>query len=147
MAPYSASDIAKYFLWKAEQDEERLSNLKLQKLVFYAQGLHLALEGTPLFDEKIKAWEYGPVVPQLYHDYKKYGAVGIPPDEDFEVESINGETRDFLDDIYNVFGQFSAPRLMEITHEEQCWEDAHPDGEITHAAMKSGLKKYIKSEQ
>jgi uncharacterized phage-associated protein len=62
-ARYSAFDIAQYFLWKAqESNQELLSNMKLQKLVYYAQGLHLALNDAPLFKGKIEAWTYGPVV-------------------------------------------------------------------------------------
>ena len=57
---YSAFDIAKYFLHKAqaatEEDQELISNLKLQKLVYYAQGLHVAIYGKPLFSEKVEAW-------------------------------------------------------------------------------------------
>jgi len=78
---YSAFDIANYFLLKAqeaqEEDQELISNLKLQKLIYYAQGIHLASEGTPLFPDRIEAWTYGPVVPTLYHHYKTYGSSGI----------------------------------------------------------------------
>jgi uncharacterized phage-associated protein len=105
---YSALDIANYFLFKAAKDEELLSNLKLQKLLYYAQGIHLAYNGTPLFKDIIKAWNYGPVVPGLYKSYKKYGAGAIPPDESFNPKNIDKDTREFLDEIYKAFGQFSA---------------------------------------
>lgn len=57
-------DVAKYFL--AQQDEtagDLISNLKLQKLIYYAQGFHLAISDRPLFPEPIKAWIHGPAVP------------------------------------------------------------------------------------
>ena len=137
-------DIAKYFLLKGEKDGELLSNLKLQKLVYYAQGLHLTLNGTPLFYEQIKAWDYGPVVPELYFHYKDYGASGIPADPSFNPKLVEKKIRDFLDEIYEVFGQFSALRLMDLTHSDQCWIDAHPGKIITHKAMINDLKKYLK---
>jgi uncharacterized phage-associated protein len=143
---YSASTIADYFLAKAQTDEELLSNLKLQKLIYFAQGLHLASEGTPLFNDEIKAWEYGPVVPELYHKYKTFGAGGIPENKTFDPNSIDPDTRKFLDEIFLVFGQFSAIRLMDITHDDQCWKDAHPNGIISHEAMKKDLTKYLKIE-
>ena len=143
---YSASQIANYFLFRAQLDEELLSNLKLQKLVYYAQGLHIACYGHPLFKEKIKAWRYGPVVPDLYHAYKRFGSGGVPPKGDFLPESIDLETRKFLDEIYTVFGQFSAFRLMDSTHEDECWKDAYPDKTITHKAMAKSMKKYLKDE-
>ena len=141
---YKATDIAEYFLWKANQDDqELLSNMKLQKLLYYAQGLHLVTTDSLLFEETIEAWTYGPVVPSLYHCYKEHGANGIPSSTEFDPLSIDEDTRDFLDEIYEVFGQFSAIRLMEIAHSDKCWEDI--GNEITTDSMKECLKKYLKN--
>ena len=69
----TAFDVANYFLSIPEYED--LTNLKLQKLVYYAQGIHLAIYGKPLFNEAIKAWEHGPVVPELY---RKNNSITIP---------------------------------------------------------------------
>lgn len=144
---YSALDIANYFLFKAqEEDQELLSNLKLQKLVYYAQGIYLAIHGKPLFEDRIEAWGYGPVVPSLYHRYKIHGAGGIPADPDFNPTSIDKNTLDFLDEIFVAFGQFSAIRLMEIAHSDKCWKEAGSGNEIPLAAMETCLKKYLKKK-
>jgi len=59
-------DVARYFLTlMSEENGDLISNLKLQKLVYYAQGSSLALWGNPLFSEKIEAWLHGPVIPVL----------------------------------------------------------------------------------
>ena len=55
-----------------------LTPLKLQKLIYYAHGWHLAIRNAPLIDEVIEAWEYGPVVPNVYHEFKKFGNRPIP---------------------------------------------------------------------
>jgi uncharacterized phage-associated protein len=141
---YRALDVANYFLFKGQKDEDLISNLKLQKLVYYAQGIHLALYGKPLFKEHIKAWNYGPVIPELYFRYNKHEANGISPDQGFKETQIDKETRVFLDEIYTVFGQFSAKRLIDFTHNDQCWKDARPNGIITHKAMQNCLKKYLR---
>ena len=71
----SCFDVAKYFATLVESDAgDSISNLKLQKLAYYAQGFHLAMYDTPLFPERIYAWAHGPVVEELYHAYKKFGA-------------------------------------------------------------------------
>ncbi len=143
-AHYTAQGIADYFLWKAQdEDQELLSNMKLQKLVYYAQGLHLVLNNVPLFKEKINAWTYGPVVPGLYHAYKHYNANGIPAAPNFKSQSIDEDVRELLDEIYDVFGQFSAIRLMEIAHSDQCWIDAGIGNEISHDAMRDCFRKYL----
>ncbi len=143
-SPYTAQDIANYFLYKAQKDhQELLSNLKLQKLVYYAQGLHLAMYGKPIFKEEIRAWNYGPVVPELYAKYKRCGASGIAPDKTFDPNSIDSKTRGFLDEVYSAFGQFSAVGLMNLTHDDKCWKDAFPQKVIKHNAMAVEMKKYL----
>lgn len=59
---YSVIDIANKLLLKPMWDDnlEFISNLKLQKLLYYEQGYHLAIFDTPLFDADIEAWMYGP---------------------------------------------------------------------------------------
>ena len=81
--PYAALTVAKWFIAWAEAEGEELSNLKLQKLLYYAQGHHLAEAHQPLFAEQIQAWSHGPVVPQVYHEYKNCGSSSIVlPDTD-----------------------------------------------------------------
>lgn len=83
---YKALDIAKKLIKLADYDTanggDNLTNLRLQKLLYYEQGYHLAQFGTPLFDEQIEAWMYGPVVPSVYEHYHSNGSKPLPvPDE------------------------------------------------------------------
>lgn len=72
-------DAADYFLSKIDEDAgDVITNLKLQKLVYYAQGFSLALCGRPLFAERIEAWQHGPVCPALFAKYEKSGALASP---------------------------------------------------------------------
>ena len=72
----SAQQVADYFLASADE-EELVTNMKLQKLLYYAQGFHLAVHGEPLFHDPIVAWSHGPVVPEVYHRFKHNGSSGI----------------------------------------------------------------------
>lgn len=131
-------DVAKYFLAQMDEDAgDLISNLKLQKLVYYAQGFHLALYGKPLFAEPIEAWTHGPVAPDLYHIYKNYGSNPIPVPTDIDFSKYDVQTQELLDDIYRVYGQFSAWKLRNMTHSEEPWKEAYEgNGIITHQAMK-----------
>jgi uncharacterized phage-associated protein len=95
---YSALTIAKWFIAWAEAEEEELSNLKLQKLLYYAQGHHLARFGHALFEEPIQAWSHGPVVPGVYHEYKWAGAgpLTLPDDDPFRWDDVDPQTSEFL---------------------------------------------------
>lgn len=142
----TASDVAKYFLTLSQPDEgDYVSNLKLQKLVYYAQGFHLALHGRPLFPDRIEAWEHGPVVPDLYHAYKGHGAEGIPIPVGFDPERLTGEQRSLLDEVWNVYGQFSAWKLRNMTHEEPPWKETPRGGEISHDSMRCYFKTQLRS--
>jgi len=143
----SCFDVAKYFLSLTDEDSgDLISNLKLQKLVYYAQGFHLAIFDGPLFGDNIIAWEHGPVIPILYHEYKDYGADAIPP-QDFDPAIFSPEIRDLLDEVYSVFGQFSAWKLRNMTHEEPPWKDAYEgNGLVTHESMKEYFKTLVKND-
>ena len=122
-------DAAKYFLAQADDESgDLISNLKLQKLVYYAQGLHLALYDKPLFPEAVEAWTHGPVVPELYHAYKHHEAGSIPRPGDLDFSTFDAPTRELLDEVYSVYGQFSAWKLREMTHEEAPWKETYAQG-------------------
>lgn len=142
---YSAFQIADYFIFKASEGKrESISNLKLQKLLYYAQGLHLARFNTPLFGDRIQAWTYGPVVVTAYHKYKEYEDKGIPATEDSDYSHIDEKTREFLDEVHAAFGKLTAFRLMEMSHGDDCWKNAGMGDEITLESMRRELGKYLK---
>jgi len=120
----NVSDVANAYLWLDRQDdEEGISNLKLQKLVYYAQGFFLAIFDRPLFEDKIEAWTHGPVVPALYHKYKNYGRCAIPLDEGFDYGALSKDEAELVEEVHRVFGQFSAWKLREMTHSEPPWRN------------------------
>ena len=144
----SVHKVAEYLLAKADESVgDGISNLKLQKLVYYAQGSHLALHGQPLFRAPIEAWEHGPVVPELYHAYKHYGSGNIPAPDAFDPDAYDARSVALLDEVYDVFGQFSAWKLRNMTHEERPWIEAYQNGDggrvISHASMRAYFREHV----
>ncbi len=130
----SAVHVANYFLSKADDDAgDVISNLKLQKLLYYAQGFTLAIMGAPLFPEKIEAWTHGPVVPDVYHYFKAHGNAGLPIPA--EVPEMPDDYATILDEVYSVYAQFSAWKLRNMTHDESPWKDTIKSQEITNASL------------
>ena len=74
---YSALAVANEFLEIAERGNMGLSPMKLQKLVFLAHGWHLAIHKAPLVREGIEAWQWGPVISDLFHEVKEIGRESI----------------------------------------------------------------------
>src|SRR5690242_19451838 len=71
--PFSAKAVANEFLKLAKEEHRTLSPMQVIKLVYLAHGWYLAITGRPLLDERVQAWRFGPVVPSIYHEFKKYG--------------------------------------------------------------------------
>lgn len=141
----SAMDVARYFLAQCDREEgELISNLKLQKLLYYAQGVHLAVHNEPLFPEAIEAWDHGPVVPSVYHVYKRHRDAAIPRPTDVDFGIYSEQARDTLDEVYNVFGQFSAWKLRRMTHDEPPWRDTPRGAVIGHDPLKNYFQTLLK---
>lgn len=120
----TVSDVAAYFVQRGTEAEDTgMSNLKLQKLIYYAQGYHLAVYDEPLFPEAIEAWPHGPVCPQVYHKYKHNGRGPIEDTVEVLPDAFEAPQIELLDEVYEVFGQFSAWKLRDMTHEESPWKD------------------------
>jgi len=146
---YKAMDIANKLLARAKREDsgELMSNLKLQKMLYYEQGFHLAYFGTPLFEEPIEAWMYGPVVPSVYEHFKAFGRQGIEPG-DVEVIELKEEAEVLFEDVFQVYAAYSAVGLMERTHKEAPWKNT-PTGAgnvIDQKLMKSFFKKRLRHE-
>lgn len=141
---YKAIDIAKKIIFKAQDDEpnggDRMTNLKLQKLLYYQQGYHLAFFGTPLFDDEIEAWMYGPVVPSVYNVYSKYIASTLPEVKD--VIYLSDDEEELFNEVYDAYREFSAIGLMNRTHSERPWQEARPHDRGT-IITKGKLKSYF----
>jgi uncharacterized phage-associated protein len=89
----------------------------MQKLLYYSQEFHLALNnGNPLFDGPITAWAYGPVVEAVYREFKQYGSGPKPVPEDIDTSMFTKEQIDLIAEINDVYSQFSALNLMNLTH-------------------------------
>ena len=133
----SANDVAKYFIALVSEEEgELISNLKLQKLLYYAQGFSLAMLNKALFPERIEAWIHGPVVPAVYYEYKRYGRSGLPYKE-VDFSQFDEDVRELLDEVYDVYGQYSASVLRNLTHEEPPWRNTPSGEEISQDNLKS----------
>lgn len=138
-------DVAKYFL-KIQDPEDTITNMKLQKLLYLAQGFHLAIYGKRLFKSDIKAWDHGPVVPTIYHEYKKYYKDPIPVDASFDASMIDRKVQGLLDEVYNVFGIYSAYELRNLTHQDSAWKKAFnsENSTISDKDMTDCFKKRIR---
>lgn len=128
---YSAMDIAQWFLWYNEMQQreqvqdnydiyEGLTHLKIQKLLYYAEGVSLAALDQSLFSDKIYAWPHGPVIKNVYDELWSYGKSEIPFDdkqwEKIKKMNENSELFGILQTVYDNYAGYTAWQLREKTH-------------------------------
>lgn len=118
--PYSPIRIANAFLAKAEGEGRVLTNMQLQKLVFFAHGWHLALKDAPLINTDVKAWNFGPVIPPLYRALKRFGngtVVGPIEKSPDDLKPLEDEfVQSLIARIWQVYGHLTGGQLSTLTH-------------------------------
>jgi uncharacterized phage-associated protein len=129
---YTAKQVANEFIQLAQDDGKQLTPMQVQKLVYFAYGWYLAITGERLLNERVQAWQWGPVIPSLYGEFKLYGSGPITEKAaDFY---SSGTTVGFIfpriasDDpkdtlalqviakVWSIYGKFSAIELSSMTH-------------------------------
>lgn len=124
----SSLDVARYLIHLAapseDEDVDCLCHLRLQKLLYYVQGHHLASRGKPLFSGRIEAWKHGPVVKEVYAVFSGYGCQSIPPKEGADPDSLSEQEKLFIASVWEEYKQYSASALRAMTHREPPWEEA-----------------------
>ncbi len=112
----SAKDVANFFI-ATTKAPQKMSNMKVNKLLYYAQAWSLVRLGRPLFNEPIEAWKHGPVIPTIYHRYEqcKENPVPIPSDTSF-LNTISAEEAQLLMDVAREYDGLSAWQLRNQSH-------------------------------
>lgn len=122
--------------------------MQLLKLVYIAHGWNLAINDRPLISDRIEAWRYGPVIPNLYHDLKEWG--NTPVQELLPVPvsgavNLSREEKEVVDEVLNAYGDLSGTQLSNLTHASDTpWHKVYFDegGQFTdHAPIPNRLIK------
>lgn len=124
---------------------ELISNLKLQKLLYYVQGYNIAVFGKPLFENDIQAWQYGPVVPEVYDAFKKFGPNSIMLEDGCKVAELSKDEEELFSEVLQKYGEFSAIGLMNRTHNESPWKSVFPS-DPQGVISKALIGNYFKSQ-
>ncbi|MBQ9860944.1 MAG: DUF4065 domain-containing protein [Clostridia bacterium] len=122
---YDAIKIARYVIRYEASRNRSVSNLRLQKLLYFIQAQFLFSIHTPCFSDRIEAWDFGPVVPNVYREYKMFGGARIPEsiaEGDFGIED---EDKYVINLILEECAQYSTTSLVSLTHDQKPWREAH----------------------
>ena len=157
---YHVLDICRYIINYSNKQGYGVSNLKLQKLLYFVQAAFLSMtkKHEPCFFEQIQAWDFGPVVPEAYHEYKQYGSTNIPTIKSyFEFSSDNSWKseyhlyddsfikscdKDVINSVVDMFKDYSATALVTLTHKQRPWRKAYVPRQNNIISIES-IKEYF----
>lgn len=139
---YDIREVAKEVL-----THDSMTQKKLQKLCYYAQGWYLGITGKKLFNDEIQAWIHGPVSPILYNEYREYGYKKIPKESN---SVASNELRDLINQIYRIYGELDGDQLEYLTHQEEPWLSARKGLEPFESSVNvidtNIMEKYFKNK-
>lgn len=140
---YTALEIAKYVINKCIDWNKPISNLQLQKLLYYIQGEYInKTNGKFLFNDKIIAWAYGPSIPDVYYKYNNYASSDINMYQ--EPIYLSKDICDIIDHVIKEKSRLSAWSLVESTHLENPWINTYEKNEdcvISNIELKNWFMK------
>jgi uncharacterized phage-associated protein len=143
----SPDHLSDFLLLESRERGEILTNLKLQKLLYYSQAWHLVRNNQALFEEDFQAWVHGPVLPSQYQRFKRYE--WRPIDEEIVMPNLPSNLKDYMKEIVDVFGCETATNLELMTHNERPWKEARrgltPDQHSTAVISKTLMKEFYQS--
>lgn len=121
----SVYEIAEYFVRFFEKKMDNITHLKLQKLLYYAQGIAFGRYNKRLFNEPFLAWKHGPVVKAIYDKYKILHENPLSTDMDVTISEIekNDIAISVLKETISLYGIYSAWALRNKTHNEAPWAE------------------------
>lgn len=123
---YSALLIARLIIDYCNEKKMIISNLKLQKILYFVQADFLVNKETPCFFEDIEAWNFGPVIPEVYFEYKIYGSSNIPYRNSIAVyRDIQKDDQDRIFKMVQKCAKYSISTLVEITRRQALWREAY----------------------
>lgn len=144
---YSVLDVCRYVISYCNRKRYLLSNLKLQKLLYFIQAYFLTSCNRPCFREDIEAWDFGPVVPEAYYEYKKYGANSIPyifynPFEN-KKDVITEDDKQLINYVLDEMAQYSATTLVAVTHAQDPWKEVYKPYSPHIKISKESIREYF----
>ncbi|CCL32344.1 TPA: DUF4065 domain-containing protein [Clostridioides difficile] len=122
---YDAMDVAEYILWYCENKlKNPINNSKLQRILYFIQKKYICKFNKLLFDNYMKAWSYGIVIPDVYYSYISYGSkhiTGIKPDRYWAISTE--EDNEFINKMVEALACKDIEELIKISQQENLWKE------------------------
>lgn len=137
---YEVLNIAKYIVQRSNEDGYPVSNLQLQKILFYSQREFLRKSGKPLFMEEFEAWQFGPVVPSIYRRYCGSAALPLTLYDKDDYGFIDEESKSIISRILKEKETLNPWDMVKDLHQPgRAWAIIYRDGEGAYDIIPKSL--------
>ena len=144
----TALEAANYLIFLMNDSFDDLSNMKLNKLLYYAQGQYLLQKGEVLFDDDIEAWEHGPIIDKVYQKYKNSGDASISDYDTYMARQMPEDCADVLMKVAREYGRYTASALRNKTHVPNGpWDRVYVEGKNHTVIPVSYIKEYFEKNE
>lgn len=142
MTLYDVIDIAEYVIQRCKTLNCSISNLKLQKILYFIQAEFLVKRNKQCFNENIEAWDFGTVVPKVYYKYRVFGSSNIITVEKPDCNLIKRKDRKLLNSVIDECSKYSSCYLLELILNQAPWKEAYRSKE-TKIISAERIKEYF----
>lgn len=118
----NAISLSNYVISLFEEQETPVTNLKLQKVLYYIQGYFYKHFGKAAFSDEIYNWQYGPVVPVVYYEYNDNGSAPLKSRMFFGDYAITDSEKTLIKSVVKKCASIPTSRLVSMTHSENPWK-------------------------
>lgn len=159
---YSALEVARHIINYVNSNDQLLSNLKLQKLLYFVQAEFLISQERICFTDDIEAWDFGPVVSSVFREFKIFGSFHIPPVKHYYVEDesqpfnfrrvvfydieITDEDKAVINEVVDYFADYSSATLTDLTLKQFPWKNAYSDS-CRNVITEESIRNYFLSRE
>lgn len=159
---YEVLDVCRYVINYSDKKGYEISNLKLQKLLYFIQAYFLIVKGEPCFSDAIEAWNFGPVIPKAYHEYKQFGCGNIPPIKSFiqidkndvwnskrvsyDDSAIEKDDKMRVNAVVDLFADYCATNLVELTQKQAPWINSYVSSQHNEIKI-SAISEYFRKKE
>ena len=141
---YSAVDVAHYVIKHENELNRPISNLRLGKILYFIQAQFLVSKNTACFDEDILVWDFGPVVLEVYNEFKIYGSLQISYFNPERALKVAYKDRYSIDMVLDTLSNYSTNDLLKIIKKQKPWVNAHHNWSLNgYRISNETLKEYF----
>ena len=136
-------DLALYIVNKCMNEGCPVTNLQLQKILYYIQVEFLKKKGVLIFEDSIEAWKFGPVIPRVYFAYSHFGAMPIYCDSNSAIDNISIHDKALIDSVTNSKKDLPPWALVTDTHMPgKAWSRAYTQNGSGSVISTDDMRKY-----